>query len=569
MKYLVKISIVGVFSSLLLFTSCKNDNEDLSFNVDTSQVGEKIEPDGGEYIVKVTAPGKWSASTDAKWFKLSPLNGKGPTECKLIVDSTNLAKLSRTEIIQIFAEDQNKPIEIQVVQKGYDNIIAVKDGVVELPSYGDYGKRTFQVEVTTNVPFDITIPGAKPWVLAKPINFTNILNRGGRPRTITLNFTWENNSRPAERNVDVTFTPKSMVELAKHDKLAVLQEGALPIEYGIKGDSLSIIACQRSFGTMEYDTGERMRNWPGVIVWERTDDEVAKNPDLLGRVRSVKFSNGYTFEDIPYEIQFLNALEELMIYGFGNKFLRRLSTGEYLSELTQLKRLQIYSYGLDRIDPSFKKLVNLEALDLSGNNLDDIPDILTPENFPKLTYLDLGGNVAFTMINLDSPSRPKADWAGLYKTSDVSTTATTATKLSKMFKWNKLRYLGFSHNYMQGELPNMLAEGMPTYTAADKYWYIDYKVNAKDTIWKPVPPILIGKPKVLPVIERLRLNLNYFTGELPDWILYHPYLMRWDPYSMVFSQQNYNNEKGQIPGFINTPETPDYYFKYYPEQEIE
>lgn len=569
MKYLIKISIVGVFSSMLLFASCKEDTEDLSFNVDTSQIGESIGPDGGECIVKITASGKWSASTDAKWFKLSPVNGQGPTECKLIVDSTNLAGVSRTEIMQILAEDQSRPIEIQVVQKGYDKFIAVKDSVVDLPSYGDFGKRTFQVQVTTNVPFNISIPGDKPWVLSKPINFEAVLNRGGRPRTITLDFTWENNTRPAERNIDVDFIPKSTVELSKHDKLVVLQEGALPIEYGIKGDSLSILACQRSFASRIYDTGERMRNWPGIIVWERTDKEVSKNPALLGRVRSVKFSNCFTFEDIPYEIQFLNALEELLIYSNGNKFLRRLSTGEYLSELTQLKRLQIFAYGLDRIDPSFKKLVNLEALDLSSNNFDDIPDILTPENFPKLTYLDLGANVAWTIMNLDTPSRPKADWAGLYKTSETNTTASTSTKLSKMFKWKKLKFLAFSYNYMQGELPNMLTEGMPTYTAADKYWYVDYKVSATDTIWKSVPPILIGTPKVLPMVERLYLNLNFFTGKIPDWILYHPYLLRWDPYSMLFTQRDYNNEKSQMPGFNNVPETPNYYYKHYPEQEVE
>lgn len=61
-------------------------------------------------------------------------------------------------------------------------------------------------------------------------------------------------------------------------------------------------------------------------------------------------------------------------------------------------------------------------------------------------------------------------------------------------------------------------------------------------------------------MKSLSLNLNFLTGKLPDWILYHPYLTFWDPFTMIFQQElsttasKAKNTKGEvITKFSNEP----------------
>ena len=61
-------------------------------------------------------------------------------------------------------------------------------------------------------------------------------------------------------------------------------------------------------------------------------------------------------------------------------------------------------------------------------------------------------------------------------------------------------------------------------------------------------------------MKKLSLNLNFLNGKLPDWILYHPYLSFWDPFTMIFQQElsttssMAKNTKGEvITKFINEP----------------
>ena len=65
---------------------------------------------------------------------------------------------------------------------------------------------------------------------------------------------------------------------------------------------------------------------------------------------------------------------------------------------------------------------------------------------------------------------------------------------------------------------------------ADKVYTESYIQNAayKDTISiQDAEKYLLangGAPRVWPKMKSLSLNLNFLTGKLPDWILYHPYL---------------------------------------------
>ena len=354
-----------------------------------------------------------------------------------------------------------------------------------------------------------------------------------------IRFDWRVNSRDHERIADISFKPHEQVTMGKHDGLKVVQKAALPIPVGTPaGDSLAILAVSRALGCFtEFDTSERMEHWNNVAVWKNGPDK--------GRVKYVQFFMFKTQEEIPFEIQYLTAADEIAIYSNANHFLRNLDTGEHIAKLTQLKRLTIGAYGLTSLHPDFVNLKNLEYLDLSSNCFQKIPDILTPENFPNLHSLILNANQRHTIYDLSNDKRESI--GGFVDEPGFPV---------RLLKWRNLDTLRLSVNYIEGEIPDLKYEpGIEKWTAEE--------VNACDTL----PEILIGLPKVLPDTDFFAINFNRLTGELPDWLLYHPKLDYWLPYSLVFSQEGKTRD-GQNAGFSNEPVSLDYYYEHYKNKKL-
>ena len=71
-------------------------------------------------------------------------------------------------------------------------------------------------------------------------------------------------------------------------------------------------------------------------------------------------------------------------------------------------------------------------------------------------------------------------------------------------------------------------------------------------------------PRVLPNCRQLSLNLNFFTGEVPNWILFHPHLVEWNAPTLIFNQQpKGKNSDGAAVGFSNMTEDSfsfDYFY---------
>ena len=105
-----------------------------------------------------------------------------------------------------------------------------------------------------------------------------------------------------------------------------------------------------------WESSESMENWDNVILWEKNMEGCTD--EKVGRVKYARFYMFGTKEGIPFEVKYLTAADELIFYSNTNSNRLNLSTGEYLSELTQLKRLTISAYGLTELDPSFKNLKN-------------------------------------------------------------------------------------------------------------------------------------------------------------------------------------------------------------------
>ena len=538
-----KIFIVAAM--LLAAVSCKQ-NPVVDFGVDEKTIA--VGAEGGERTFNVSANGSWVAMTESPWITVSPANGRGSQACSIKVDST-LAFDQRTGVVRIQSlDDSSEKMDFEVVQNGFEYQLTLKDVKKELEDYASFNDRHFEVKVKSNVDFDVVLPeGSSNWLSYTKSDLN--LDRGSRPRESVVRFDWQVNSRDIERIADVVFQPKENVQMAKHDGLKVVQKGSVSIPEGtVAGDSLAILSVSRALGMFtEFETNEKMEYWANVKLWKEGENK--------GRVRYVQFFMFKTVEEIPYAIQYLTAAEEIVIYSNANHFLRSLSTGEHITKLTNLKRLTIGAYGLTELHPDFVNLKNLEYLDLSSNCFEEIPEILTQENFPKLHSLVMNANQRYTVYDLSNDTR--ANIGGLID--DDLRTDKGMRSFKRILKWENLDTLRLSVNYLQGELPDMMNEGLPT-------WTFEELKDSLATGLTELPAELKNVPKVLPNAKFFAINFNRFTGSLPEWILKHPKLDIWAPYSLIFSQEGKTRD-GKNSGFENEPTSLDSYYKLYPNKK--
>ena len=529
--------ILSIIAAAVMLTACGPDELKVNFdvNVGTEDGTIKIGAAGGVKTFKVDAAGDWSISTEESWISVSPAVGRGPAECKVYVDSALLdeSRLGTLFVSSLVNPEDNS--EITVSQDGFPYQIVLEKSDVEVEDFAYYESRSFEVKVKSNVQFDVVIPSDVTWLSYTKTDLN--LDRGKRPRESVVRFYWDVNSRDIERIADVMFQPLSEVTMERHDALTVTQKAAPAIPAGtVEGDSLALLSINRALGGfISYDTAEKLEHWSNVAVW--------KDGPNKGRVKYVQFFMFETKEELPYAVQYLTAAEEIVFFSNANHFLYSLDTGEHITKLTQLKRLTIGAYGLTSLHPDFVKLKNLEYLDLGSNCFQKIPDILTPENFPNLHALVLGANQRHTIYDLSNDIRVKEGQVG---------GLIEETKFpERLLKWTKLDTIRLSVNYLHGELPTFEHDNeVPRWT--------EEEVHACDTL----PEILIGLPKVLPNTNFFAINFNRLTGDLPDWLLYHPKLDQWVPYSLVFAQEG-KAADGVKAGFSNEPTSLDYYYEHY------
>ena len=446
-------------------------------------------------------------------------------------------------------------------------------------------------------------------------NLGIVLDRKYRPRTVNFKFRWEMNVVPAVRVAKVHLVPvKAEDQLVDADGkpiddviLTVRQKAAPKIEDNRAGDSLSVIMINQKLGSIAtFDSSDNMRNWSGVTLWEATDDFVKTHPEALGRVRSVKFSmfNLKSGETLPKEVGNLKFLESFSVAANENNQIREVKLGDEICSLKYLKNLTVQAYGLTQLPANFAKLgKSLESLNLVSNNfnkLSDITNIVNEKNFPKLRNLVLyAQRRTDVVINIASLGEMNASGVYVYNNYPIGlygkVNAGTADRqaLLKLLTWDKLNTLELSYCFLEGELPtdDEMTEALEAAGKATRYSESDFSTNKKDyldklvgdtckwllsgwdnpvtckhkdgsVVYEDVYPFQV--PRVLPNCRQLSLNLNFLTGAVPKWILYHPHLVEWNPSIMIFNQQpKGKNSDGAAVGFSNMTEDSYSYDYYY------
>jgi hypothetical protein len=525
-----------MFAVIALMCSCETEGTDNAFS--TEPIAFDVEATGGVVKRTITSSERWIASSDNAWITVSPANGRATTECEFIIDSA-LTTSPRRGVVRIQNLATWEEREIVISQAGFDYTIEVEEPNVEIANYDRIDDRYFDVTVRSNIDFTVDIPDNAGWLASE--RHTLDLNRGARPRQTTIRFKWDINTTDRKRLAEVVFRPKSEVELARQDVLAVVQQAAEPIEPDTRaGDSVALLSISRTLQTMVmWDASQSMDLWNNVVLWNESMEGCT--PEKVGRVRKAEFYFFNIKESLPFEVRYLTAADELTFFGNTNTFLLNLELGDDISELTQLKRLTLGSYGLISLPKSLARLKNLEYLDICSNNFQTVPDVLTKENFPALRTLILNANQRSAISDLSNSVR--TDLGGFMDEPEFPT---------DLIKWD-LDTLVLSVNYLQGHLPTFEDDPEVPY-------YTQEEIDAVDSL----PQILVDRriKKVMPSTKRFSINLNRLYGKLPDWLLYHPALDLWIPYSLVFPQEG-RAKNGTLAVFDNEPANMDYYYKVY------
>lgn len=531
--------IIIAFASLAL-CSCSDDKTDGGTTLDTNVI--KIGATGGVEQIKINIADRWIASTDNPWITVSPANGIGSAVCEFKIDSALNAE-ARHGVVRLQNLATWEIQEVTVNQDGFPYSIEIDDNAFDVESYKVANERYFDVKIRSNVEFDVEIPSDIKWL--KHDDYKLNLNRGLRPREVTVRFRWDINTAAVERLAEVKFTPRNGAQLVRGDVLNVKQEAAEPIIADTRsGDSTALLAIARNLNVLsQWDSSQPMTMWNNVVLWDETMQGCT--PEKVGRVKSAQFMLFSTSEPIPFEVRYLTAADELYFFGNANTFLKSLELGEDICELTQLRRLTIGSYGLVSLPNSLKNLKNLEHLDIGSNNFQTVPTVLTKENFPKLRSLVMNANQRSAIYDLSNTT--KTNIGGFIDEPEFPT---------ELILW-ELDTLVLSVNYLQGKLPDFEDDDtVPVYTQED--------IDQADTL----PQMLVDRriKKVMPKTKRFAINFNRLTGEIPDWLLYHPALDWWIPYSLVFNQEG-KDQKGNSAGFENVPSNLNYYYDVYTAKE--
>lgn len=524
----------------LIAVGCQTDKSNDAFT--TEGIEFDVEAAGGTVCRTITSSNRWIASTDNAWITVSPANGRGTTECNFIIDSA-LTTTARRGVVRIQNLDTWEEKEVVINQSGFDYTLEIENAEVSLANYDRLDSRYFDIKIKSNVDFEVDIPDNAGWLNSERHSLD--LNRGARPRSTTVRFKWDINTTDRERLAQVVFRPKTDVTLARQDCLNVTQQAAEPIIPDTRaGDSVALLSISRTLQTMSvWDASQPMTMWDNVVLWNQSMEGCT--PDKEGRVRKAEFYFFNIKEQLPYEVRYLTAAEELCFFGNTNTFLLSLELGDDIAELTQLKRLILGSYGLTSLPQSLSALKNLEHLDVGSNNFQTVPEVLTKENFPKLRTLILNANQRSVVSDLSNTIR--TDLGGFMDEPKFP---------EHLLKWD-LDTLVLSVNYLQGELPSFDDDdSVPYYTQAE--------IDAVDSL----PQILVDRriKKVMPSCKRFSINHNRLSGKLPDWLLYHPALDLWIPYSLVFPQEG-RDKNGTFAVFENEPANMDYYYQEYTTKE--
>ena len=99
----------------LMALSC-NESAPVEFQLDTDVI--EIGPAGGVKTINISSEDNWIATVQEPWLTVSPANGVGSVECRIIIDSA-LAVTQREATVRIENQLTEDRKDFKVKQNGF------------------------------------------------------------------------------------------------------------------------------------------------------------------------------------------------------------------------------------------------------------------------------------------------------------------------------------------------------------------------------------------------------------------------------------------------------------------
>ena len=527
-KLMLRLSMAFI-CSLLCLTACNEEETISTTHINLSHEELNFEAHGGISTISLMASDEWTVMSDREWCLVSPANGNASTTCEIRVDSSYLYD-SREAHLTFRCGKYSRQLIIK--QLGYEKVIKLDKEMIEVADFSDYEKMFETVHVTSNIPYEVEVkyndPSRTGWLKVRKSEQMS----GSIPRPSTVRVDYELYAESdADRVATLIFKQKNVAEgeTPVESQLTFRQKKAQEIIPSRQGDSLAVLAIARLMRcAMNIDTSTPMIHWNNVETEEMEYiNEKGETVDEL-RVVGLRFSMFDTDKSIPYQIRKLDQLRTLTLTGNTNAAGKNIVLEDDITYLPHLQSLNLLGYGICKLPARMKEMTQLEELEMSGNNFTTLPiDIITELDKHNLLYVNFTGN------------RVKEVFGKLNEYSSVKDTIGLHGSLPEaLFTLKNVVYIGLSYNYFEGTIPDMGYD-------ASKYETDEEKV---------------ANNPVMPQLENLAINLNFLTGNIPDWILYHKNLKCWDPYTLVFNQfekgkDSYGKRVGfdNVPSYINRP----------------
>ena len=112
---------------------------------------------GGEVALQISTNERWTASSDADWYMITPANGEGSAVCVVKADSSYMYT-QREGLITFRTVSGEYTVKIQ--QGGYERAIkfeSLQDDTLHVPHYKPLDEAYVDIEATANVSYKVVI----------------------------------------------------------------------------------------------------------------------------------------------------------------------------------------------------------------------------------------------------------------------------------------------------------------------------------------------------------------------------------------------------------------------------
>ena len=451
--------------------------------------------EGKSFILDITSNIPWTITipAEALWLGVDKTSGEGSANVTVVVDPNTTVEDRSTEIVVAGGKFSHK---IAVSQAGQPMVLSVD--VTKINT--EYEGGEIPVQVTSNVPWTVSILEESDWVSVNPAS-------GENDGTVIV--TVDRNIYRTDRSATVYITAAEELSVS----IPVFQDVAPASR---QTDSLALVALYEAFGGAAAMKEDR--------VWDLTkamDDPEAKWYGVTltnNRVTALKFLKGTVTADwtIPAEIADLEELTDL-------RFVDCKVNGDIPEEIYTLSKLSSLYLTNNKVTGTLSPKIG-DLTELTNIYIDQNPNLggTLPEEIGNLSKL-VNLNIAKTAFSGSIPSSV----TNLDALKNFMAYSTQFSGNAPDF-WDQLASLELVQLY---DIPTLTGPLPASFGSCAKlkniYMYdCNFEGNIPES-WANLPSTMVN----------VRVHGNKLKGVVPAAVQAHAKWSAWKPEQYIFPQQ--------------------------------